>query len=152
MYVFYFDLDDFLAGVEVGEVERIYAQDSMNTKMRSDLPMQDITSMITLTAADPGRTIHAARVEIERISRMSGEGTMGTAERAEEAYSLVVAEIKRKLPGAKIVKGLLLEAGMMADLDRLRTSQNLWRIEQTDKQELRSRRLIPMHGTNDHFV
>ena len=72
--------------------------------------------MITLTATRPGRTIRAARIEIERISRMQGEGTMGTAEGAEHASTLVIAEIQRKLPGAEIVKGMLLEAGMEATL------------------------------------
>lgn len=143
MYVFYFDLEGFLAGVEIGKDERIYVQESLNTKMRSDLPVQDQISLITLTAAGPTHTIHAARVEVERISRMSGEGTMGTAERAERAYHLVVAEIKRKLPRAEIAKGVLLEAGMLGDLDRLRTSQVLWRIEQPDQHDPRSRRLIP---------
>lgn len=105
MYVVYFDLEDFINGVEIGEDERIYVQESINTKMRTDLPVQNQISMITLTAAGPGHTIHAARVEIERISRMQGEGTMSTAERAEHAYTLVIAEIQRKLPGAEIVKG-----------------------------------------------
>ena len=149
MYVFYFDLEDFINGVEIGEDERIYAQESINTKMRTDLPVQDQISMITLTAAGPGHTIHAARIEIERISRMQGEGTMGTAERAKHASTLVIAEIQRKLPGAEIVKGMLLEAGMVGDLDRLRTSQDLWHIEQTDKHDPRSRRLIPMHDGGD---
>jgi hypothetical protein len=151
MYVFYFDIEDFIAGVEIGEDERMYVQESANTRMRSDLPMQDQISMITLTAAGPGRTIHAARIEIERISRMSGEGTMGSAERAELAYNLVVTEIKWKLPGAELVKGMLLEAGMMADLDRLRSSQDLWRIEQTDKHDPRSRRLTALDDRDDHF-
>ena len=142
MYVFYFDLDDFLAGADIGEDKRIYMQGSLNTKMRSDLPVQDQISLITVTAAGPGRTIHAARIEIERVSRMSGEGTLGTAERAERAYDLVVAEIKQRLPGAEIVKGMLLEAGMMGDLDRLRTSQALWRIEQPDQHDPRTRRLV----------
>jgi hypothetical protein len=33
--------------------------------------------------------------------------------------------------------------GMMADLDRLRTSQDLWRIEQPNQHDPRSRRLAP---------
>lgn len=63
---------------------------------------------------------------------------------------LVIAEIHRKLPGAKVVKGILLEAGMVSDLDRLRTSQDLWRIEQPDKHDPRSCRLIPMHDGGDN--
>jgi len=149
MYVFYFDLEDFINGVEIGEDERVYVQESVNTKMRTDLPVQDQISMITLTAAGPGHTIHAARLEIERISPMHGERTLATAERAQHASTLVIAEIQRKLPGAGIVKGMLLEAGMVGDLDRLRTSQDLWRIEQTDKHDPRSRRLIPMHDGGD---
>jgi hypothetical protein len=149
MYVFYFDLEDFINGVEIGKDACIYVQESVNTKMRSDLPVQDQVSMITLTAASPGHTIHAARIEIERISRMQGEGTMGTAERTEHAHKLVIAEIQRKLPGAEIVKGMLLEAGMMGDLDRLRTSQALWRIEQPDKHDPRSRRLIPVQDSGN---
>ena len=143
MYVFYFNLDDFIAGVAMGKDKRIYAQDSLNTRMRSDLPVQDQISLITLTAG-LSRTIHAARIEIERISRMSGEGTMGTTERAEHAYSLVVAEITQRLPGAEIVKGVLLEAGMLSDLDRLRTSHTLWRIEQPDQHDPRTRCLVPI--------
>lgn len=144
MFVFYFDLEDFIKGVEFGEDERIYVQGSANIKSRSELPIEDQVSMITLTAAGLGQTIHAARIVIERISRMSGEGTMGTAERAEQAYHLVVEEIRRRLPSAAVTKGMLLEAGMMGDLDRLRTTQGLWRIEQPEREDPRSRRLIPL--------
>jgi hypothetical protein len=142
MYVFYFDLEDFLVGADIGEDKRVYVQNSLNSRMRTDLPVQDQISLITLTTAGPTHTIHAARIEIERVSRMSGEGTLGTAERAERAYDLVVAESKQRLPGAEIVKGMLLEAGMMGDLDRLRTSHTLWRIEQPDQHDPRTRRLV----------
>lgn len=143
-YVLYFDLADWLAAIEDGYDERIYVQPHTNTRSVNPYPLQHTAALITLTAEASDRTIHAARIVVERGQLMEGDDDAGMRKRLVNAREMAEKHVAAALPGAKLVRGVMMQQGMSDDLETLYTSHKLWTVEQPDKNDRRTRRLVPL--------
>jgi hypothetical protein len=139
-YVIHLSLESFIAAVQVSDVgdEPIYVQETSKPRYVHQIQM-GIESIITVTAADVGGTIHAARIMVEYADLIGREAETRQAmgERLVQALKLVRAA----LPGDQFREGVMLAPGLLDDLQRFKCSHDLWSWENT--KDPVERRIVP---------
>ncbi len=147
MYIAHYSLQDWIEEAAADNTHTIRLQDASMTRMEHQGLVAYQTSLILLSRIDANGHIQLARIEVETMDRMKGEGTKGMAERCEEAYQLVRAALRQAMPDVRILRGVYQEAGLSESLHRIHSSQELWTLGQVDKHDARTRFIKPLHET-----
>jgi hypothetical protein len=131
MFLALLSFDDFIAEATRENVPAVYVQTTMREDRHGGI-RAGLRSYVTLTAlglaAGQNTPILVARIHVESVE-LAGpddrEREIAVGRRAEQAHALL-SEALAARTGARIAPGLLLQNGMLEEINKIETSHRLW--------------------------
>ena len=148
IYVIHITLTDLLEQAEVAQAAsgdvQAFVEWYASHEYHGGIPA-DLSSVIAVAWVQPADGIvHAGRLLVERVSLLAGDVAARkavVATRGRQAAELVAAALHAR--GLAPARGQLLAPGLRRDLQRIRTSHDLWTWEIGDPHDPLSWALIP---------
>ncbi len=131
MFLALLSFDDFIAEANHEKVPAVYVQTTMKQESYGGVRTA-LRSYIILTAfprdGDPNAPILVARFHVESVE-LAGpderERETALSRRAEQAQALMSDQLSQRT-GARIAPGLLLQTGMLEEINKIDSSHRLW--------------------------